>query len=42
MAPHPIFTDREVAYIRRTPLLAATLAEQYGVPVEVIQHLRRG
>lgn len=42
MAPHPIFTDREVTYIRRTPLRAATLAEQYGVDEQVIIDIRSG
>lgn len=38
---HPLFTDREVAYIRRSPLLPETLAYQYGVPVEAIIAARR-
>ena len=38
--PHPLFTDREVDYIRRSPLLAATLAQQYGVDIAYIRAIR--
>ena len=39
--PHPVFTDREVAYIRRTPLPASVLASDYGVTEDTIRVLRR-
>jgi hypothetical protein len=37
-----VFTDRECAYIRRSPLHAAVLASDYGVPVETIRAIRNG
>lgn len=42
MTGHPLFTDRELAYIRRTPLRAESLAADYGVPASVIRDIRNG
>ena len=37
---HPVFTDREVTYIRRTPLPVKVLAEDYGVTEDMIREIR--
>lgn len=39
---HPVFTDRELAYIRRTPLPVAVLAADFGVSEETIRAIRNG